>query len=1525
MADASSLSEALQQRLAQLSPERRALLERQLGLSSEADAVRQIPRRPADAGPAPLSYGQELLWRLDQSVPDVVAYNVPRVVRISGDLDLDALHRALDSMVARHEILRTRFEETDAGPVQVVDEPRSVPFELVELETLPAAQREAGAMGVVSERARYHFDLTRDLQLRATLVRIAATEHLLLLLSHHIVCDEGSRDILFRELGEFYNAYRRGAAPPLRELPLQYRDYARWQRDASEHGALAAQIGHWRERLRGLPMLELPLDRPRSPEPDFTGERRRYVLPAALLEPLKRLGQEHDATLFMTLLAAFNVLLHRHSGQDDFAVGAPITGRQRVELEGLIGYFPNVLVLRAPLNGDPTFAEFLARVRESCLTAYEHRDVPLEKLALELRDAREHGHAPLFETFFVLQAPEPARLRLDGAVAVPEPIDFQTAKFDIALVMTETPDELRATFEYRTALFDPATIDRFFDHLQMLLTAVVARPNLRVSEIPLLSDSERRLVLEQWNDTAVDYPCSDTMHAMFTAQATRTPDAAAVVHGAETLTYVELDRRASAIADHLRALGIGPEVIVAVCLPRSAEMVAAVLGILKAGGAYVALDPAYPPERVAFMLADTQAPVLLTIERLLSTLPAADGTRTICVDRGDAAWPASAAARTGATPDATPESLAYLIYTSGSTGKPKGVAIEHRNAVAFLAWARDAFTLDELSGVLASTSLCFDLSIFELFAPLVTGGAMVIVDNVLELAGLRSAHPVTLVNTVPSAMTELLRSGEIPATVRTVNLAGEPLSTALVRDLYALGHVARVNDLYGPSETTTYSTFALRAATGAVTIGRPIANTRVYVLGSNGDPVPVGVAGELWIGGAGVARGYLHRPDLTAERFTADPFSPQAAARMYRTGDQVRWLTDGTLAYLGRIDHQVKVRGYRIELGEVEHALRQHPAVREVAVVVHEDALGDRRLVAYVAPATGTEAGARGAEEVVKRWGAVFDETYAQGEAGAAEPAFNIAGWVSSYNEQPIPPEEMREWLDRTVERVLALRPRKVLDVGCGTGLFLFRVAPHCEEYVGTEISEVVLNGLRADPALAGLRGVSLRQGAAHELGRLAAGPFDVVLLNSVVQYFPSIEYLVDVLEQAVRVLAPGGSIFLGDIRSLPALETFHTAVALAQAGPDLTAGELRSRAQQRLWQETELVIDPAFFEAVRAHLPQITECTALLKRGRARNELVKYRYDVVLRVGGAGPGAVPTARADRIEDVRALLQDRPPMLRVRNLRDRRLLRELAARELVISADGATTIRELVLALDTTNEDGVEPEELFALDDAYDVEVLLPQSGLVGRFDVVFRHRALAPTGGTATGPAVALRPWREFAHHSSPEMFPSEQIEAWRTHLAQHLPDYMVPAAFVRLQRLPRTPSGKLDRKALRPPAPQRSARLMVEPRTDAEREVAAIWAEVLRVDAVGVDDGFLDLGGHSLLAMRVIGRIRRDLGVSLPLADLLRGATVAQLAATVDAARALDMTTPDAADEEPVLAPVARDGYRRGASSGRAGTTSQ
>jgi amino acid adenylation domain-containing protein len=895
----------------------------------------------------PPSSAQQRLWFLDRLEPNSALYNIPAAVLVEGELCVASLRRSLNEIVRRHEALRTTFAVQDGQPVQVIAPSLELEPPLIDLTALPAEERERARAHLSAEEARAPFDLSAGPLLRAKLLRLGEGEHVLLLTLHHIVSDGWSMGVLIREMKALYEAYVEGRESPLPELTIQYADFAQWQRQLIEDGWLREEMDYWRERLTPPPpALELPTDRPRPVAQTHNGSAESLTLPAETTDSLKALGLGEGVTLFMTLLAAYEVLLQRYTGQTDIAVGTPVAGRNHVETEGLIGFFANTLVLRTDLSGDPTFRELLKRVRETALGAYLHQNAPFERLVEELHPARDLSHTPFFQVMMALQNAHAEALELPGLSLTLLDVTTTTAKFDLLMFCEEVGGGLKFTLEYNSDLFEPATVRRLLCHWRNVLAGVLAAPDARLSSLPLMGPDEQRQILQTWNDTARNYAGPRLMHALFERQARATPDAVALRTERESLTYRELNERANRLAHYLRSLGVGPESLVGVLLERSAEMVAALLGVLKAGGAYVPLDPLYPAQRISFIVEDTRAPVLLTSEAQRGRLPQ-HRARIVSVDGDREAF----ARQSGENVEETtsPDNLAYVIYTSGSTGVPKGVAIAHASAVTFLNWSMETFTPEQLRGVLAATSICFDLSVFELFAPLACGGAVILAENALQLPVLASAAEVTLVNTVPSAIAELARQRAFPAGVRTINLAGEALPQSLVEEIFACAPgVEQVWNLYGPSEDTTYSTGAsMRREGPAVSIGRPIAGTQAYILDAHMQPVVVGVAGELYLSGAGLARGYLNRPAQTAERFVPHPFSAEPGARLYKTGDLARYLPDGRIEFLGRLDHQVKVRGFRIELGEIEAALKGHAAI-EQAVVVARDEEGGKSLCAYL-------------------------------------------------------------------------------------------------------------------------------------------------------------------------------------------------------------------------------------------------------------------------------------------------------------------------------------------------------------------------------------------------------------------------------------------------------------------------------------------------------------------------------------------------------------------------------------------------
>jgi amino acid adenylation domain-containing protein len=925
-----------------------------LGLLLEEEGFRLsrpltiTPRQ--DDGPPPLSFAQERTWFLCQFDPESVYYNIPMALLCAGRLDVAALEKSLSTILARHEVLRAVFQNVGGQPVQHFLSPKSISLPPVDLRDLPPSEREARTQQLIIEEARQPFDLEQGPLLRAQLLRLDDREHILLVTVHHIVADGISYSVLMRELQALYTAFVAGEALPLADLPFQFADFAHWQQQWLQGDVLGQKLDYWRQRLEGIPTaLALATDHPRPPVQTYWGARHSCILSKETTGSLKALSKKQGVSLFVTLLTAWGVLLYRYTDQEDIVVGSPIANRNFPGIQDLIGLFINTLVLRVDLSGDPSLAKLARRASQIVLEAYEHQDLPFEKLVEALQPRRDTSRTPFFQVMFNFQSSLVFNLDLPdlNIRLLEQPTGI--AKFDLTLDISEVDEELRVAIEYNTDLFEASTAERMLGHFQTLLRGIIDDPERPISVLPLLTPEEQHCLLVEWNNTGADYLAGRCVHELFEAQVARSPDALALVFENEKLTYRELNQRANQLAHHLQKLGVGPDTLVGICVERSLGMVIGLLGVLKAGGAYVPLDPTYPPERLAFIRQDAQLALLLTQARLVESLGESE-TRTLCLD-GDWA-PVSRQSEENPVSQATADNLAYVIYTSGSTGRPKGVAIAHRSTVAMLDWSREVFPAADRAGVLASTSICFDLSVFELFVPLSWGGRVILSENALQLPGLAAVQEVALVNTVPSAMAELVRLEGLPPSVRTVNLAGEPLPRQLVDQLYQHDHIECVFNLYGPSEDTTYSTFALiqKDSQRTPAIGRPVTHSQMYLLNGQGALAPPGVPGELYIGGEGLARGYLARPELTAERFLPDSFGGKSGGRLYKTGDLARYLPDGQLEFLGRIDHQVKIRGFRIEPGEIEAALSQHPDVHETAVVAREDVPGDKRLIAYIVP-----------------------------------------------------------------------------------------------------------------------------------------------------------------------------------------------------------------------------------------------------------------------------------------------------------------------------------------------------------------------------------------------------------------------------------------------------------------------------------------------------------------------------------------------------------------------------------------------
>ncbi|NEQ79121.1 MAG: amino acid adenylation domain-containing protein [Moorea sp. SIO2I5] len=895
----------------------------------------------------PLSFAQQRLWFLQQLEPDNCFYNGHGALQLTGLLDIAALEQSLNEIVRRHESLRTSFKIVEGQSLQVIASNLSLSIPLIDLQKLPETEQKTELQRLATEQQQKPFDLTQIPLIRWTLIKLREQEHVLLYTMHHIIGDGWSWGVLIGELSALYQAFSTGKPPSLPQLPIQYIDFAVWQRQELQGQKLESQLSYWKQQLENAPpLLQLPTDRPRPPVQTYRGTRQSFLLNKSLTEALKAIGRDTGTTLFMTLLTAFKILLYRYTGQKDIIVGSPIANRNQAEIEGLIGCFVNTLVLRTTFSGNPTFKELLGQVRKMMMGAYANQDFPFEKLVEELQPERDVNYNPLFQVLFALQNTPKVKMELPGLTITPFEVESTSALFDLHLDITETNSGLECFWEYNTDLFDAARIRRMSGQFQTLLEAIAANPQQRVDQLPLLREAEKHQLLVEWNQTQVPYPKDTCIHQLFEGQVEKTPDAVAVVFEQQQLTYRELNQRANQLAHYLRKLGVKPEVLVGICVERSLEMLVGVLGILKAGGAYVPLDPAYPQERLAYMLSDSQVSVLLTTENLSKKLP----EHQAHVVELDTDWELilHESSKNPLT-EVKSENLAYVIYTSGSTGKPKGVMVVHRGLCNLAEELIRLFQVQSDSRVLQFVSLSFDVSISEIAMALCSGATLCLGTSASLLPGqalmqLLRKQAITHIS-LPSTVLAVLPTEELPD-LHTIIVGGEACSTELVAKW---SKNRSFFNAYGPTESTVTATvYECKDPSQKPPIGRPLANTQIYILDSQGQPVPIGVPGELNIGGVGLARGYLNRPELTAQKFISNPFSNKSGDCLYKTGDLAQYLPDGNIEFLGRIDNQVKIRGFRIELGEIEAALLQHPAISEVVVLLREDHPGDKRIVAYL-------------------------------------------------------------------------------------------------------------------------------------------------------------------------------------------------------------------------------------------------------------------------------------------------------------------------------------------------------------------------------------------------------------------------------------------------------------------------------------------------------------------------------------------------------------------------------------------------
>ncbi|ELS00896.1 amino acid adenylation enzyme/thioester reductase family protein [Xenococcus sp. PCC 7305] len=1301
---------------------------------------------------------------------------------------------------------------------------------------------------------------------------------------------------------------------------------------------------YWQKKLSApLPVVELPTKHSRAqskPLPVLSnksspnGKKDQSNIKSVGIEfdpelygQLQGFIQQENCSLFIPLLGALQGVLFRYTRQEDIVLGSvainPVNNSELVSSSQSI----NLIALRTQVAGQLTARELLAKIRQTVQEAAVHQDYPFTKLIEELENK---------SPFQVMLVPCQMSFELSDTVISLEDIDQidnLNNNCDLKIFVVPTKQSITLNCKYNGELFAATTIERLLGHVQNLLAGLIANPEQDLASLPLLTNAEQQQLLWEWNNTQQDYPRDKCIHHLFEQQVNKTPNAIAVVSGAEKLTYQELNYKANQLARYLRSLEVGAETLVGICIERSLEMVIGLLAILKVGAAYVPLDPSYPRDRLAYMLEDAEVEIILTQGDLVTYLELnviqppelKQEINLVCLDHD---WDAIAEQpHNNLHQEKTPQNLAYIIYTSGSTGKPKGVQIAHQGVVNFLVSMSRQPGLREQDTFLAVTTISFDIAGLELYLPLIVGAKVVLASREVSVSGMLLAKlideaRITVMQATPATWYLLLAADWEGKPGLKVLCGGEALPSELAERLLAKG--IELWNMYGPTETTIWSTVYqvppksddLENKDAPELIGRAIANTETYILDDQLQPVPIGVTGELYIGGVALARGYRNRPELTREKFIPNPFfegrrldtpNPQSPntpfptpySRIYRTGDLARYLPDGNIDFLGRIDNQVKVRGFRIELGEIESVLNRHPGVERSVVVARSDnSVGDKRLVAYVVPEQkyqGDDAlKERQAQAIQEQWQELWDLAYSQ-EQSEADPTFNINGWNDSYDGKPIPPEQMREWLAGTIERILDCKPKRVLEIGCGTGMLLFRVAPHCETYCGVDIAsqalqyiETQMNNLEGDWS-----GVDLRQGYADKaIADVQEGEFDTLIINSVVQLFPGIDYLAELIETAAKLLKPGGTIFIGDVPSFPLQEAFKASIQIHRASDETTGEQLQQRVDKALAQEGQLTIDPGFFRALGQYLPQVSDVQIQLRQGQYHNEMSEFRYDAILHLGQETNQENLEAEPQFLDwqeknlslaaVVEILEQEQPEILAVQAVPNSRLVEKIGLLKL-IDKDPSLTVGELKEKLAQLNR-GVEPDDWWHLSDELPYQVTIDWSGSEAKdcYDVFFVHNKLANSYSPCISPPELTKVWAAYANNPLQAEVVDTLESELRFYLQEALPHYMVPSALVSLEQMPLTDNGKINRKAL--PAPEKSrpdlATALVMPQSELEQEIAEVWQSVLQLDVIGINDSFFELGGNSLLLTQVHHRLTQTLAPEISIVTLFQYPTIKKLA---------------------------------------------
>jgi len=1516
------MSDFLAARLSSLSPSKRALLEKLRSINTNTSSVQenQIIRRRSNPNEQELlSFAQQRLWFLDQLEGPSATYNMPIAIQMDGPVDFPIMQNVFSEIVNRHESLRTNFVVKNGETFQIINKNSQIQIAQISLEGLSKSSQENEFKLLASGFSQKSFNLTKDCLIRLMVIKFSEERHILLLVIHHIVSDGWSNgNVLLREICVLYEAFLQNKPSPLDALPIQYADFSHWQRQLLTGSKFEEHKSYWLNKLAGIPsLLELPTDYSRPLKQEFNGNTIFFDIDRPNLEALKNLCKQTGTTLFMVLQAVFCTLLSHYSRQKIIVIGSPIANRNHKELEGMIGFFVNNLVLRADFQPGITGLELIQQIKETCLEAYEHQDLPFERLVETIKPPRNSGFSPLFQVMFILQNQNQDRsgLKIGDLKLSALPLATQTAMFDITMKLEEQSSELQGELEYNVDLFKEATIDRFVSHFKKLIEEFITNPNQAVDEYSLMREDELNNLVLNLNATQQNFYKTDNICTLFEKQAFEFPDQVALHDEFGQISYSELNIRAAQLAALLKQQGAVPEKLVGICTERSISLVIGLLGILKTGAAYVPIDPSYPMSRIKGMVNSAKLNLILVDEQtsyLVNDLEANVVSININLHRHDSFQNKNNFLSSAGK--IFPQSLAYVIFTSGSTGNPKGVQISHFSLVNFLQSMTQHPGIKKEDTFLALTTISFDIAGLELYLPLISGGRVFLApkdasSNGFKLNNLILNSQANIIQATPTTWRLLFSvSDQISPPVDKILCGGEALTADLAEKLINTG--AEIWNLYGPTETTIWSTrHCLRAhdesSTASTSIGKPIANTQIYIFNSRFQISPLGIPGELFIGGDGLSRGYLNQPAITAERFIPNLYSGNPGARIYRTGDLASRSSNGQIQFIGRADFQVKVRGFRIELGEIESIINSHPLVQNSVAVCQESTDQQWMINAFFETnkkLSYDNFNIKHHSKLLENWGLLWEKTHSNSDTKVSFDE-NLRGWISSYTGKPIPRHEILAWVNEIATKILSYEPKNVLEIGCGSGLLLLKIAPKVHSYTGIEFSQSVIETLNQDISSLKIANVNLILKSTNHFLLSEAKSVDTAIINSVIHFFPNVEYLLEVIKQVIEKVDNGGQIFITDIRSKSLLELQIASVIAHQTTEDLDRNLFKQRVQTRVSREDELMLDSTFFGALYLQFPEIKSILFSLKEESHKNEMNKFRYDVIISIDRTHQRIAhelslvsydfsqQQLTLDSLKEI--LININEPTL-IKNIPNARLIEDFEVL-MWLNNNDLDTESQLPTAsnLAIFNKNlAMEPSEIFNLAKHFNLKL----SSIWTIENPCFAIDALfIPPGHIFESTGLEFFPnlsskSSESAHISDYANNPSEYLkkQAFIEHLKKmleaQLPIYMLPNSIHQLENLPLTPNGKIDRNLLPNFYGDVALNQYIAPRSTTEEKLHLIWTQVLNIKPIGVYDNFFKLGGYSLMAVQIVAKIRDSFLMDIPLQALFDNPDIDKLSQYID-----------------------------------------